>query len=183
MAKFWLLGIGCCCALAGPLAGQGRPFKPQDWYRVTTVGSPALSPDARWVAFTVTTVREGENKRHSEVWVTGVDGGEPARMTSPSVESSDPRWSPDGKLLLFTSTRPNSKARTWALRMDRPAGEAFEVDSVPAGSFTRDGRTVVWADTLEWTVDSTKKDAYGKMTPMARPPFGAITSPLDPARF
>jgi dipeptidyl aminopeptidase/acylaminoacyl peptidase len=170
--------------VAGPLLGQGRPFTPQDWYRLVTLSSPAVSPDGKWVAFTVTTVREAENKRHSEVWLVGSEGGEPSRMTSPSVESSNPRWSPDGKLLLFSSTRPNSKARTWALRMDRPAGEAFEVDSVPAGSVTRDGRTIVWADTIEAGDQARKdKDPFEKMQPIARPPFGAITGPIDPTRF
>nr|MCU0635331.1 hypothetical protein [Gemmatimonadaceae bacterium] len=36
-----------------------------DWYRVTQVSGAQLSPDGRRVAFTVTTVRESENKRHS----------------------------------------------------------------------------------------------------------------------
>jgi dipeptidyl aminopeptidase/acylaminoacyl peptidase len=173
-------------ATTSAVLGQGRAFTPQDWYRLTTVSSPAVSPDGKWIAFQVTTVREAENKRHAEVWLVAADGGAaPTRMTSPSVESSAPRWSPDGRLLLFSSTRPGSKARTWGLRMDRSAGEAFEVDSVPAGSVTKDGRTIVWSDTVEITRDSTKKDKdpYEKMPPMARPPFGAITAPIDPARF
>src|ERR1051325_7155091 len=116
-----------------PLLAQGRAFTPNDWYRVTTVSAPAVSPDGKQVAFTVTTVRAAENKRHAEVWLVAAAGGEPARLTSPGVESSNPRWSPDGKLLLFASQRPGGKGRTWALRMDRPGGEAFEVDIIPAG--------------------------------------------------
>ena len=170
-------------AFGRDLAAQGRAFTPQDWYRLSTVSGPAVSPDGKWVAFNVTTVREAENKRHTEIWMTATVGGQPIRMTSPSTESNGPRWSPDGKLLLFSSSRPNSKARTWGLRIDQPAGEAFEVDSIPDGSFTRDGRTVVWADTLDWKRDSTAKDPYEKMAPMARPPYRAITKPLDPARF
>jgi dipeptidyl aminopeptidase/acylaminoacyl peptidase len=175
----------CAAALVvgQSLGAQGRAFTPQDWYRLTTVSDPAVSPDGKWVAFTATTVRESENKRHAEVWMVSADGGAPIRMTSPSTESSSARWSPDGKLLLFTSSRPNSKARTWGLRIDRPAGEAFEVDSLPNGSYSRDGRLVAWADTVEWKRDSTAKDPYEKMSPMARPPFKAITKPLDPARF
>jgi len=54
-------------ALSAPLQGlaaQGRAFTPADWYRVTTVSAPAVSPDGRLVAFTVTTVKEADNKRH-----------------------------------------------------------------------------------------------------------------------
>jgi Tol biopolymer transport system component len=80
------------------------------------------------VAFTVTTVKEADNRRHSEVWVVGTDGGAPVRFTSPGTESSSPRFSSDGKLLLFSSQRPGGKGRTWARRMDRPGGVAFEME-------------------------------------------------------
>src|SRR5919202_1965173 len=71
-------------ALAGAARAQQpgrapRAFTPADWYRVTTVSQPAVSPDGRRVAFTVTTVREAENRRHSEIWVAPLAGGEPAR--------------------------------------------------------------------------------------------------------
>ena len=78
-------------------ASAKRAFKPTDIYRMTTVSSPAVSPDGRRVAFTVTTVREAENKRHSEIWVVDASGGAPVRFTSPGTESSNPRFSPDGK--------------------------------------------------------------------------------------
>ncbi|MFN8572890.1 MAG: S9 family peptidase [Gemmatimonadaceae bacterium] len=166
-----------------PLAAQGRAFTPADWYRVTTVSSPSMSPDGKQVAFTVTTVRESENKRHSEVWVASSAGGAPRRFTSPSTESSNPRWSPDGKYLLFNSQRANSKARTWGIRMDEPGGEAEEVDRYPAGSLPADHRFVVWSDTT--VGDSTREEsgAVSTMQSMARPPYGAITRPLDPKRF
>src|ERR1044071_8727381 len=167
-----------------PLLAQGRAFTPNDWYRVTTVSAPAVSPDGKQVAMTVSTVRAAENKRHSEIWLVAAAGGDPMRLTSPGVESSNPRWSPDGKLLLFSSQRPGGKGRTWALRMDRPGGEAFEVDSIPAGSLPRDSRFVAWAESDTAAArDTTRKDPYDKMPPMARPPFGAITQPVDPARF
>jgi dipeptidyl aminopeptidase/acylaminoacyl peptidase len=174
--------------LASPLGAQQsapRAFTPSDWYKVTTVSTPAVSPDGKQVAFTVTTVATAENKRHSEIWAVPTSGGAPMRLTSPSVESSQPRWSPDGKLLLFTSVRPGAKGRTFALRMDRPGGEAFEYDSLPAGaSLTADRAIMAWGEAAP--PDTTKKadDPYGKMKdPASRPPFGAITKPLDPSRF
>ncbi|HMA24130.1 MAG TPA: hypothetical protein VKP00_09045, partial [Gemmatimonadaceae bacterium] len=61
-----------------------RAFHPADWYKVTTLSTPALAPDGAKIAFTVTTVREAENKRHSEIWVVPTQGGEPVRYTSPA---------------------------------------------------------------------------------------------------
>jgi dipeptidyl aminopeptidase/acylaminoacyl peptidase len=164
-------------------AQQGRAFTPNDWYRVTNVSNPAVSPDGRFVAFTVTTVVTTDNKRHSEIWVAGAEGGAPARYTSPSVESSNPRWSPDGRLLLFTSTRSGTRGRTFALRMDRPGGEAFEYDSIPEGSVTADRKVLVWGESVPEDTARRADDPYTKMKSEARPPHGAVTKPLDPARF
>ena len=171
-------------------AQQGRAFTPADWYRVTTLSSPAMSPDGRLVAVTVTTVNEKENTRHSEVWVVPAAGGEAVRYTSPSTESSNPRWSHDGKYLFFTSRREGGDGTTWALRMDVPAGEAQQLTTYPAGSIPRDGAFAVFTapadgdeDDEAEAKDSTAKDPYQKMPAMARPPFGAITTPLDPRRF
>ncbi len=169
------------------LRAQGRAFTPADWYRVTTVSSPAVSPDGRQVAFTVTTVLEKENRRHSEIWVVPSDGSaSPRRLTSSSVESSSPRWSPDGRLLVFSSTRPGNTARSWALRMDGAGGEAFAYDSLPPGvSVSTDGQLMVWSEAAPRDSARAAKDTsrFAKMTPGARPPYGAITAPVEPTRF
>ena len=165
-------------------AQQGRAFVPADWYRVTTVSTPSMSPDGRLVAFTVTTVKEAENARHSEVWVVPTAGGEAVRYTSPSTESSAPRFSHDGRYLFFTSNRPGGRGSTWVLRMDQPGGEAFQLPGYPAGSMPNDGRIIVFTDTdTTGAAAERRDDPFGRMAAMARPPFGAITKPEHPARF
>ena len=184
-------------------AAGKRAFQPADWYRVAQVGNPAMSPDGRLVAFTVTTVVEADNRRHSEIWVVPTAGGEPTRYTSPSTESTQPRFSRDGKLLYFTSQRPGGRGSTWALRMDRPGGEAFQPDSSEreeeAGSRPRDNRFVVMTTggavgggrgggrggaPPDSSRDSVRADdPFARMQPMARPPYGAVTKPLDARRF
>ena len=171
---------------AAQQAAPQRPFQLADWYRLTTLSGPAISPAGDRVALTVTTVREAENKRHSEIWVVPTAGGEPQRFTSPSTESSAARWSPDGKYLFFTSSRAGGKGNTWAIRMDQPSGEAMQVERYPNGSTPRDNRFAIWADADSAPArDSAtmKDDPFAKMQPMARPPYGAITKPANPARF
>jgi dipeptidyl aminopeptidase/acylaminoacyl peptidase len=166
-----------------------RAFTPTDYYKIVNLSAPEISPDGKLVAFTVLTVREKENKRHSEVWVVPVTTGAPVRYTSPGFESSNPHFSPDGKYLLFTSRRPESKGSQWALRMDAPGGEAFQIEDYPkATSFTADNKIGVWteADTSgAATTDSTKRGAnpYATMGRLSRPPFDAITKPVNPKRF
>lgn len=177
-----------------PAAAQQTPatkraFTPADYYKITNLSAPEISPDGKLVAFTVLTVREKENKRHSEVWVVPTTTGAPIRYTSPGFESTSPHFSPDGKYLFFTSRRPDSKGSRWALRMDVPGGEAFQMEDYPnAMSTTADNRRGVWteADTSKNPPRDTSRRAagpYASMGRLSRPPLDAVTKPIDPKRF
>ena len=174
-----LVGAGALHAQAAP-----RAMTLRDWYRVTTVSQPAVSPDGKRVAFTVMTVREAENKRHQEVWVAALDGSAPQRWTSPGYESSAPRWSPDGKALVFTSQRPNGKGTAWVLRTDVPGGEAMQMPTMPSqGTAPASGQFAIWSEAAPQDSAASGRDPYARMGALARPPFDAITLPADPARF
>ena len=154
-----------------------------DWYRVVSVSTPAVSPDGQRVAMTVTRPVEADNKRHSEVWVVNTAGGEPQRWTSPSTESSNPRWSADGTHLLFTSNRPGGKGTTWAIRLDQPSGEAIQVPTYPQGSMPSSGTFAVFTEAATPAPAVPTGDPFAKMPAMARPPIEGITRPIDAARF
>lgn len=185
--------------LATPVAAQeasgiqGRAFTPADWYRVTHLSTPAMSPDGAWVAFTVTTANEGENALHSEVWMVSTGGGDPLRLTSPGTESSRPRWSEDGTRLFFTSRREGGQGSTWVLQMDGTRmGEAFQIEMGPEGTKPADGSFTVWTEGAPEAEDGSPgrrdggadgDDPFSAMEPLARPPLGSVTRPVDPRRF
>ena len=132
-----MLTRGCTLLLFGAAAlaaqSSGRAFQPEDWYKIARVGGGTLSPDGYTLAFTVGTVLEDKDTRHSEVWIQPVSGGVARRMTAPGFESTAPRWSDDGKTLYFTSTRPGSRGTTWAVRMDE-GGEALPAEAPGGGA-------------------------------------------------
>jgi dipeptidyl aminopeptidase/acylaminoacyl peptidase len=87
--------------LPGLVAAQtaGRPLAIEDYYRIKTLGAPALSPDGKWVAFTVSTRIEATNGDSSEVWLVGSDGrGAPRRVSSPGANATNLEWLADGRL-------------------------------------------------------------------------------------
>src|SRR3989442_5573477 len=99
MRNLWLAALILSVSPTVRLSAQARPWQSTDYYRLTVVSSPALSPDARRVAFVVTTVVEDKDRRHNEIWMAPADGsgeagGGPAfRDTRHSSATSKPTTS------------------------------------------------------------------------------------------
>ena len=64
----------------GQLAAQ-RPVETGDLNRIREVSDPQLSPDGKWVAYTVSTADTVEDKRDADIWMASWDGGRSVRLT------------------------------------------------------------------------------------------------------
>ena len=166
--RTFILTIFVILATTATLTAQAtRGLELQDYYRLKSVGSPAISPDGSSVAYLVTSVLEDENRRHSEIWITATDGStEPRRLTTPGLGASNPTWTPDGRLLAFSSNRPggSGESNTWFLRMDGSAGEAFQIEGL--------GGSPVMDPTNRWI-------AFTKATPPPPPPEPTYESEFE----
>jgi dipeptidyl aminopeptidase/acylaminoacyl peptidase len=97
------------------------------------VGNPQLSPDGKWIAYTVRRVDTKADKNITNLWMVSWDGTQDMQLTYEIDHSvSEPRWSPDGKYISFLSDRtgaPDVKgSQVWLL--DRRGGEARQLTSV-----------------------------------------------------
>jgi dipeptidyl aminopeptidase/acylaminoacyl peptidase len=130
--SFMLLLAGIATGvIAQPSPGK-RPLQPSDVYRLKSVGSPQVSPDGSWVAYTVSSVDSAKDKRNTDIWMVSWDGAQTVQMTNSPDSESSPRWSPDGKYLSFVSSRQGAKSsQVWLL--DRRGGEAVKLTDIKAG--------------------------------------------------
>jgi dipeptidyl aminopeptidase/acylaminoacyl peptidase len=183
MRKLWL-GLLVVLLVPAAAGAQKRGLMPQDYYRMSLVSDVALSPPGEYVAFTLTTVVEKDNRRHREVWVQRLKGGAPEgtpfRFTDPTRDSSAPRWSPDGSLLSFTSRRSGDRNSTWFVRLAPPAGEAFHIEGVEgAPVWSADGKWIAYLKEPGETPsdESDHSNREGWISP------SAVSHTLDAKRF
>ena len=119
-----------------------RPLKAEDLFRTLQVRDPQVSPDGKFVAYTVTRIDRDADKRVTGVWMINWEGTQDVQLTFGEKSASTPRWSPDGKYLAFLSARaPDDKTQVWVL--DRRGGEARQLTNVKGD-----------IDSYDWSPDS-----------------------------
>jgi len=92
-----------------------RALAIEDYYRIRTIGAVELSPDGRWVAFTLTSRIEDTNGNTAEVWLVPTNGSQAERRVSGEGENAvAPDWRDDGRLVYTVS------GRTYAIDPSRP---------------------------------------------------------------
>jgi dipeptidyl aminopeptidase/acylaminoacyl peptidase len=121
---------------AGSMTAQEsrRPVTLDDLQRLKEVSDPQISPDGRWVAYTVGEVDAKDDQHVSDLWMTSWDGKTTVRLTSTPKESeSTPRWSPDGRWLAFLSSRGDEHESDQLWLLSRQGGEASKLTDIKAG--------------------------------------------------
>ncbi len=141
-----LCGLAVVLGTAGVASAQGakRPLSLDDLGTLKEVRDPQCAPDGNSVAFVVAQIDVKEDKPgSSHVWTVGIDGQHERQITWSTDSESSPRFSPDGKYLSFTSSRPGKAKGNQLWLLDRSGGEAFQLTEVK-------GRLVGY----EWSPDS-----------------------------
>ena len=117
-------------------ATSGRPLAIEDYYRIQTVGSPTISPDGRWVTFTVSTRIEEDNSTRSETHLVPADASAPPRrILHYGKDVSNASWAADGRL------QYSADRQQWSIAVTNAAAAPVAVASVPTGAvLSADGK-------------------------------------------
>jgi dipeptidyl aminopeptidase/acylaminoacyl peptidase len=142
-------------------AADKRPIAHEDVWLMKRVGTPALSPDGRWVVAPVTSPAYDEAEKTSDLWLVPADGSAPPRqLTFSKGSESNPAWSPDSRRIAFAARREGSdESQIHVLDIDA-GGEAARVTSVSTGAtrplWRPDGQAILF---MSMTWPGTMNDA------------------------
>ncbi len=128
------------------------------------LGSPSWSPDGKHlVYFQLPKDSEGKPTGGSQLFIVNADGSGRRPLSTPGLAVGDPRWSPDGSLIVF-STEPihqwNDVGEAdhpdlFTIHPDGTGVKRLTFDaSSGAPSWTSDGRILYYDDAALWLMDA-----------------------------
>jgi dipeptidyl aminopeptidase/acylaminoacyl peptidase len=112
------------------LAQAKHPFTFEDMMKLKRVGEPEVSPDGKWVIFSVVDVDLDANTKTPHIWIVPTAGGQEREIIA-DQDGDRPRWAPDGKRFSFLSTKEGG-SQVWIAEFDGAAGTVSGVHKLTA---------------------------------------------------
>ena len=125
-----------------------HPITFEDMIKLHRIAEPQVSPDGKWVAYTVATPDMEANRNASNIWMVATTGGSAMQLTQSGHDSS-PAWSPDGKTLAFLSSRAG-ESQVYLLSLE--GGESHALTKLSTGAdmvkWSPDGKTIAFTSSV-----------------------------------
>jgi len=128
-----------------------------DLAKIRAVSSPQISPDGESAVFVHTVMDFEKDEYLGDLWIADLETGEARQFTSGRRKDGNPRWSPDGKRILFTSKPPakeddeKKKAQLYVIDVD--GGEARQLTDLETGvegpRWSPDGKRILFLSNVE----------------------------------
>ena len=162
---------GCVIAAAAASLAQSSPSaQPKPAPTVDQIlslkraGAPEISPDGRWVAYTIRETNWEDNAYETEIWLADARSGATRQLTNARKSSQSPAWSPDGSKLAFASDRTDKRQ---IYLINPQAGEADAITTLEDGmnsfAWSPDGRTIAYTATEpKTTAIKDREKKYGE---------------------
>lgn len=154
--KLRLVCLSLVLAAAAAVAAEPvvkRPITHEDVWLMKRLGTPALSPDGRWVIVPVSEPAYSEDEKSSDLWLVPADGGAaPRQLTFSTGSESGPAWSADSRRIAFAAKREGQEESQIYVLDIAAGGEAERVTNAPTGAtrplWRPDGQAILFASMI-----------------------------------
>jgi dipeptidyl aminopeptidase/acylaminoacyl peptidase len=121
-----------------------RPMTFEDMMHMKRLGGTAVSPDGKWLGYSVTTVDLEKNTKTPELWLQAIAGGKPVKVAVAQPGDSGIEFAPDGKRVLLVSGRENGQ-QIWIADFDAASGSTSNAKKLTT--------IATEADNAKWSPD------------------------------
>ncbi len=148
MKKYFFF-IAFICISASINAQAKQAITHESMWLMKRAGAPELSPDGKWVIFSVQEPAYDEKEIMNDLWITSPDGSsKPRRLTGNKAPETSYKWSPDGAYIAFTAKRNDDEtAQIYLLNM-KDGGEAQRFTNLSTGAaapqWSPDGKMILF---------------------------------------
>ncbi|MCS6975763.1 MAG: S9 family peptidase [Gemmatales bacterium] len=149
-AAWTVMSLLLLCIPGVAMSADKRSMTIDDLFRFKRISDPQISPDGKWVVYVVGTVDMDRNMIVQNLWLAATDGKTPPRqLTTTDRQDRHPRWSPDGKRILFESTR-SGESQLYIIELD--GGEARQITTIATGAsnaiWSPDGKHIAFVSAV-----------------------------------
>ncbi len=123
-----------------------RRFQLMDVFELEWASDPQLSPDGATIVYVRNFMDVMSDRRRSNLWAVSFDGSDHRPLTSGLSNDASPRWSPDGKRLLYASSAEGG-TQLYVRWMDTgQTARLTQLTSSPSGlAWSPDGKRIAFS--------------------------------------
>lgn len=128
------------------MSQNGNTITAEDLYQIELISGPQLSPDGSKFIYALHRVDQKTEKKYSNLWIVDTADGSSRQFTSGDQSDANPKWSPDGKTIAFTSNRSSeTQPQIYLIGID--GGEAQVLTdlkgTIASYNWSPDGKSLV----------------------------------------